>query len=50
MFLSSSAVKSCIRSAYRKMGVSTRPEAIVWLLREGIGFAQPEATHLRDAT
>ncbi|GAA0970738.1 Spore germination protein GerE [Nocardioides aquaticus] len=50
MFLSSSAVKSCIRSAYRKMGVSTRPEAIVWLLREGIGFAQPEASHLRDAT
>lgn len=49
-FLSSNAVKSCIRSAYRKMGVSTRPEAIVWLLHEGIGFAQPEASHLRDAT
>ena len=34
-FLSINSVKSHIRSAYRKMGVSTRSQAVLWGLRHG---------------
>jgi DNA-binding NarL/FixJ family response regulator len=33
--LSINSVKTYIRTAYRKMGVKTRPQAVLWLLRNG---------------
>ena len=38
-FLSINSVKTYIRSAYRKIGVSHRAQAVVWALRHG--FAPP---------
>lgn len=35
--LSINTVKSYIRDAYRKIGVSTRPQAVAWALRNGLG-------------
>ena len=40
VFLSINSVKTYIRTAYRKMGVKTRPQAVLWLLRHGF---DPEA-------
>ena len=34
-YLSITSVKTYIRTAYRKMGVKTRPQAVLWLLRHG---------------
>jgi NarL family two-component system response regulator LiaR len=39
-YLSINSVKTYIRTAYRKMGVKTRPQAVLWLLRHGF---DPEA-------
>ena len=39
-YLSINSVKTYIRTAYRKMGVKTRPQAVLWLLRNGF---DPEA-------
>jgi NarL family two-component system response regulator LiaR len=39
-YLSINSVKTYIRTAYRKMGVKTRPHAVLWLLRHGF---DPEA-------
>jgi len=35
-YLSINTVKSYIRDAYRKIGVSTRPQAVGWALRHGV--------------
>lgn len=35
-FLSVNTVKSYIRTAYRKIGVHTRPQAVAWAVRHGI--------------
>lgn len=37
MFLSVNTVKTHVRTAYRKIGVSTRPNAILWALGHGLG-------------
>ncbi len=42
LFLSVNSVKTYIRSAYRKAGVSTRPQAVAWCVRHG--FPPPEAS------
>jgi DNA-binding NarL/FixJ family response regulator len=34
-YLSINSVKTYIRTAYRKMGVRTRPQAVLWLVRNG---------------
>jgi NarL family two-component system response regulator LiaR len=34
-YLSINSVKTYIRTAYRKMGVKTRPQAVLWLVRHG---------------
>ena len=34
-YLSINSVKTYIRTSYRKMGVKTRPQAVLWLLRNG---------------
>lgn len=36
IYLSINSVKTYIRSAYRKMGVTSRPQAILWGLRHGV--------------
>ncbi|MGX1596395.1 LuxR C-terminal-related transcriptional regulator [Dietzia maris] len=36
-YLSINTVKSYIRDAYRKIGVTTRPQAVAWALRNGLG-------------
>lgn len=36
LYLTNNTIKSHIRSAYRKIGVATRSEAIVWCLRSGL--------------
>lgn len=35
-YLSINTVKSYIRDAYRKIGVTTRPQAVAWALRNGL--------------
>jgi DNA-binding NarL/FixJ family response regulator len=45
-FLSINSVKSYIRTAYRKMGVQTRSQAVLWGLNHGFG---PERPHRADA-
>jgi DNA-binding NarL/FixJ family response regulator len=45
-YLSINSVKSHIRSAYRKMGVTSRSQAVLWGIRHGYadpGLAVPEA-------
>src|SRR4051812_26096161 len=37
MYLSTSSIKMYIRSSYRKMGVSSRTQAVLWGLRHGFG-------------
>lgn len=41
-YLSINSVKSYIRSAYRKMGVERRSQAVLWGVQNGM---QPETTH-----
>ncbi|WP_205472493.1 response regulator transcription factor [Nocardioides sp. SYSU D00038] len=36
LFVSINTIKSCIRSAYRKMGVTTRSQAVAWCLQHGV--------------
>ena len=35
LFLSTNSVKTYIRSTYRKMGVATRPQAVLWAIQHG---------------
>jgi DNA-binding NarL/FixJ family response regulator len=37
LFLSPNSVKSYIRTAYRKMGVTTRSQAVLWGVHRGVG-------------
>ena len=39
--LSINSVKSYVRSAYRKIGVSSRPRAILWGIAQGLSAAAP---------
>jgi DNA-binding CsgD family transcriptional regulator len=36
LFLSPNSVKTYIRTAYRKMGVTTRPQAVLWGVHRGL--------------
>jgi DNA-binding NarL/FixJ family response regulator len=47
MYLSINTVKSYIRSAYRKMGVSTRRHAILWGVRNGFTPDRHRIEHWR---
>ena len=51
LFLSINSVKSYIRSSYRKMGVATRSQAVLWAMQHG--FPTPQlplsATHVEGA-
>jgi len=42
MFLSINSVKSYIRSAYRKMDVNSRSQAVIWGMNHGFASPQPE--------
>jgi DNA-binding NarL/FixJ family response regulator len=42
LFLSINSVKTYIRSAYRKVGVTSRPQVVSWCLQQG--FAPPRST------
>ena len=44
-FLSINSVKSYIRSAYRKMGVSTRSQAVLWGVKHGF---TPDRVRIKD--
>jgi DNA-binding NarL/FixJ family response regulator len=37
LFLSVNSVKTYIRTAYKKMGVTTRSQAVLWAVRRGLG-------------
>lgn len=41
LFLSGNTIKSYIRSAYRKIGVRTRAQAVAWVLQRDRGFTVP---------
>ena len=43
LFLSINSVKTYIRSTYRKMGVATRSQAVLWAIQHG--FPAPELPH-----
>lgn len=45
-FLGLNTVKTYIRSCYRKIGVSTRPQAVIWAMTHGFG---PYDDHRVDA-
>ena len=55
LFLSVNSVKTYIRTAYRKMGVTTRSQAVLWAVRHGLGpeahppESPPPAPNLRSA-
>ena len=40
LYLSINSVKTYIRSTYRKMGVATGPQAVLWAIQHG--FPAPE--------
>ena len=42
LFLSINSVKTYVRSAYRRIGVTTRSQAVAWCIQHG--FAPPEAS------
>ncbi len=42
-YLSINTVKTYIRTAYRRMGVSTRSQAVLWGLEHGFRPADPNA-------
>ena len=42
-YLSPNSVKSYIRSAYRKMGVERRAQAVAWGIEHGMGASQSDA-------
>ena len=42
-YLSPNSVKSYIRSAYRKMGVERRAQAVAWGIEHGMGASQKDA-------
>lgn len=42
MFLSINSVKTYIRTAYRRIGVTTRPQAVLWLADHGMLTAGPQ--------
>ena len=35
LFLSINSIKTYIRSAYRKIGMTTRPQVVAWCVRHG---------------
>lgn len=37
LYLSANTVKSHIRSAYQKIGVDSRTQAVIWCFRNGLG-------------
>jgi NarL family two-component system response regulator LiaR len=43
LYLSGNTVKTYIRSTYRKIGVTRRPEAVLWAVRNGL--VDPEDAH-----
>ena len=43
-FLSINSVKSYIRSAYRRMGVTSRSQAVLWGVRHGMAMDPPSRT------
>ena len=44
-YLSINSVKSYIRSAYRRMGVSSRSQAVLWGVQHGLAPQAPERLH-----
>jgi len=44
-YLSINSVKSYIRSAYRRMGVSSRSQAVLWGVQHGLAPQAPERQH-----
>ncbi|WP_245582263.1 response regulator transcription factor [Nocardioides halotolerans] len=41
LFLSINSVKTYVRTAYRKIGVESRSEAVGWAIRHGFGSEEP---------
>ena len=41
LFLSINSVKTYIRSAYRKLGVSRRSQAVIWVLTQALSTTAP---------
>lgn len=46
--LSINSVKSYVRSAYRKIGVTSRPRAILWGIGQGLSARAPSTTEPDD--
>lgn len=47
-FLSKNSIKSYIRSAYRKIGVSSRTQAVLWSIDHGFKPGNRRIDHWRD--
>ena len=45
-YLSLNTVKTYIRTAYRKMGVTSRTQAVIWALDHGFGHEQARGEQL----
>lgn len=46
--LSINSVKSYVRTAYRKLGISSRSQAVLWGVRHGLLDASPESPEVPD--
>ena len=44
LYLSMNTVKSHIRAAYRKIGATTRTQAVIWCFHHGLARADPRVT------
>ena len=47
LFLSINSVKTYVRSAYRKLGVTSRPQAILWAMEHGL-VCRPTHAHVEE--
>ena len=46
--LSINSIKSCIRSCYRKIGVSSRSRAVLWGIEHGMRPERPDTQHVES--
>jgi DNA-binding NarL/FixJ family response regulator len=44
LYLSVNSVKTYIRTAYRRIGVRSRSEAVLWVLRHNLAEADPRVS------
>jgi DNA-binding NarL/FixJ family response regulator len=44
LYLGTDSIRTCLRASYRKLGVTSRTEAVLWGIDHGLGRTVPEQT------